>query len=422
MTISHPFSALFDPVTARARLELEARALWGEFLDVTHCEVLHVWRKIHARASSAHKSFARVSFRLGLHDRRDDSYADALVHGLLSLDGANVRLNLHRFPDDPALPQLAVLADPALVLQRAPLPVAAHCGRGPATRVDVVSFRPGERCTLRVAGRGTAQMAAFAKTFCDDSGALIADRHAQLSRSALARQPGLLWPRLLAYDAETRTVWQEAVTGAKSFLDYPSRRSIARGPWRELGAVLAALHASPLTGVAHIDRSQRLFEVGKKVTKLETAGLASAAAARATLRRCEALECTLPTSEPVQLHGDLHLGQLARAGNRIALFDFDEVVMGPAEQDLASLRVSIESTGAIRGATERAFAAVLAGYVDAGARAPDTESLDWHYRLQQIDRAYRDYWRHDTAAVGRIGTALRRAQRGLQGTGRREFA
>ena len=83
MTISHPFSALFDPVTARARLELEARALWGEFLDVTHCEVLHVWRKIHARASSAHKSFARVSFRLGLHDRRDDSYADALVHGLI---------------------------------------------------------------------------------------------------------------------------------------------------------------------------------------------------------------------------------------------------------------------------------------------------------------------------------------------------
>jgi len=122
------------------------------------------------------------------------------------------------------------------------------------------------------------------------------------------------------------------------------------------------------------------------------------------------------------LHGDLHIGQLARTGNRIALFDFDEVVEGPAEQDLASLRVSIESTGAIRTATVRAFAAVLAGYVDAGGRAPDAAALDWHYRLQQIDRAYRDYWRHDTAAFGRIGTALRRAHRGLGVAGRREVA
>jgi uncharacterized protein with GYD domain len=391
-------------------------------LEVTHCEVLHVWRKIHARPASAHKSIARVSFRLGLHDRRDDSYTDTLVHGLLSLEGQAVRVSLHRFPEDPALPQLAALADPQRVLQQAPAAVAAHCGRGPATRVEVISFRPGERCSLRIAGRGTAQMAAFAKTFRDDSGAVLADRLTQLSRSSLARMPGLVWPRLLAYDAVNRTIWQEAVTGAKPFLDYPPRRSMARGPWRELGAVLAALHATPLEGVARFDASQRLFEAGKKVTKLENAGLAGATAARATLRRCEAQFDELPRHEGVQLHGDLHIGQLARTGNRIALFDFDEVVEGPAEQDLASLRVSIESTGAIRTATVRAFAAVLAGYVDAGGRAPDAAALDWHYRLQQIDRAYRDYWRHDTAAFGRIGTALRRAHRGLGVAGRREVA
>jgi uncharacterized protein with GYD domain len=422
MIAAHPFSALLDPAQARGRLELEARTLWGETLEVTHCEVLHVWRKIHARPASAHKSIARVSFRLGLHDRRDDSYTDTLVHGLLSLEGQAVRVSLHRFPEDPALPQLAALADPQRVLQQAPAAVAAHCGRGPATRVEVISFRPGERCSLRIAGRGTAQMAAFAKTFRDDSGAVLADRLTQLSRSSLARMPGLVWPRLLAYDAVNRTIWQEAVTGAKPFLDYPPRRSMARGPWRELGAVLAALHATPLEGVARFDASQRLFEAGKKVTKLENAGLAGATAARATLRRCEAQFDELPRHEGVQLHGDLHIGQLARTGNRIALFDFDEVVEGPAEQDLASLRVSIESTGAIRTATVRAFAAVLAGYVDAGGRAPDAAALDWHYRLQQIDRAYRDYWRHDTAAFGRIGTALRRAHRGLGVAGRREVA
>lgn len=422
MIAAHPFSALLDPAQARGRLELEVRALWGETLEVTSCEVLHVWRKIHARAASAHKSVARVSFRLALHDRRDDSYTETLVHGLLSLQGQAVRLNLHRFPDDPELPQLLMLTDPQLVLQRAPAAVGAHCGRGPATRVEVVSFRPGQRCTLRIAGRGTAQMSAFAKTFRDDSGAALADRLAQLSRSSIERLPGLVWPRLLAYDASSRTVWQEAVIGAKAFLDYPPRRSIARGPWRELGAVLAALHGTPLEGVARFDAGKRLFEADKKVTKLENAGLAGAPAARATLKRCETQFAALPPRDGVQLHGDLHIGQLARAGNRIALFDFDEVVQGPVEQDLASLRVSIESTGAIRAATVRAFAGVIAGYVEAGGRAPDAAALDWHYRLQQIDRAYRDYWRHDAAAVGRIGTALRRANRGLGAADRREVA
>jgi fructosamine-3-kinase len=410
---AHPFAAMFDPTRARARLEREARSCWGQSLDVTHCEVLHVWRKVHARASSAHKSIARVSYRLGLHDRRDGSYRDSLVHGLLSLEGRDVRIELRRFPEDPALPQLRQLADPSVVLRQAPAAVIAHCGEGSAATVDVVSFRPGQRCTMRVTGPGAAPRIAFAKTFCDDAGALIAARIDELSRTALAHAPGIAWPELLAYDADTRTVWQAAVPDARPFLAGPPRRSLAHGAWYQLGAVLATLHAAPLAGLDGFDRAQRLFESGKKLTKLENAGLATAAGARNAWRHCAAAVDHLPPAAAVLLHGDLHLGQLARSGDRIALFDFDEVVMGPAEQDLASLRVSVESTGAAGSAIERAFASVLAGYGAAGGRPPHDDALDWHYRLQQIDRAYRDYWRYDAAATGSIGCALRRTRRGL---------
>ena len=416
MIAAHPFAALFDAKRARARLEREARAHWGHTLDVTHCEVLHVWRKVHARAASAHKSFARVSYRLGLHDRSDGTFRQSLVHGLLSLDGREVRIDLRRFPEDPALPQLSQLADPAAVLRGAPAAVVAHCRTDRAARVDVISYRPGERCTLRVTGAGAH--AAFAKTYRDDAGTSVAARLGQLSRSTFATAPGLHWPELLAHDAATGTVWQAAVPDARPFVDGPPRRSLARGDWSALGGVLAALHATPLAGLDAFDRGQRLFESGKKLAKLENAGFASAPAARVAWLRCESTQSQLPSSEPVLLHGDLHLGQLARSGSRIALFDYDELLLGPAEQDLASLRVSLESTGAARAAVERAFAAVLAGYCGGGGRAPDGATLDWHYRLQQIDRAYRDYWRYDTAAVGRIGCALRRAQRGLRVMGR----
>jgi hypothetical protein len=415
MIAAHPFAALFDATRARARLEREARAHWGDSLEVTHCEVLHVWRKIHARAASAHKSFARVSYRLGLHDRSDGTFRQSLVHGLLSLDGREVRIDLRRFPEDPALPQLRPLANPAVVLRNAPAAVAAHCRTDTAARIDVVSYRPGERCTLRVTGAGS--QAAFAKTFCNDAGAVLALRLQQLSRSAFAATPGLHWPELLAYDAANGTVWQAAVPDARPFVDGPPRRSLARGDWHALGGVLAALHATPLAGLGQFDRRQRLFESDKKLAKLENAGLASAPAARAAWLRCQSTLPQLAPMAPVLLHGDLHLGQLARSGNRIALFDYDELLLGPPEQDLASLRVSLESTGAARAAVERAFVAMLAGYCGGGGRAPDHASLDWHYRLQQIDRAYRDYWRYDAAAAGRIGCALRRAQRGLRGTG-----
>ena len=413
MIAAHPFAVMFDPTRARARLEREARSRWGHSLEVTHCEVLHVWRKVHARAASAHKSIARVSYRLGLHDRRDGSYQDSLVHGLLSLEGRDVRIDLRRFPDDAGLPQLRQLADTDIVLRQAPAAVRAHCGEGSASRVDVVSFRPGQRCTLRVAGPGSAPRIAYAKAFCDDTGAVIAERIGQLSRTALALTAELAWPPLLAYDAATRTVWQAAVPDARPFLAGPPRRSLAHGAWHQLGRVLATLHAAPLAGLDRFDRAQRLFESGKKLTKLENAGLATAAGARSAWRECEGTVDRLPPVEPVLLHGDLHLGQLARSGDRIALFDFDEVVMGPAEQDLASLRVSLESTGAARTGIECAFKTVLDGYIEAGGRPPRGNALDWHYRLQQIDRAYRDYWRYDVSAAGRIGCALRRAQRGL---------
>lgn len=409
MIAPHPFAPLFDADTARLRLAPEARQLWGEGVEITRCEVLHVWRKTVARPASAGKSVARVSFRLGLHDRERDLYCDALALGLLSFEGERVRLELRRFPDDPALPQLEQLADAARALATAPEAVRRHCGSDAPPRVRVVSFRPGERCTLRYDG----QRAAFAKTFRDDSGEKLARRLATLGRWALGNEPAIAWPRLLGYDATTRTVWQEAVVGLQPFLDYPARRSVARGAWYTLGAALATLHRGSLQDVDTLTRAQRLFEVGKKVGKFTAAELPATDDARALHQYCARVEPRLAAVPDVLLHGDLHLGQLGRTDDRIALFDLDELAMGPAEQDFASLLVSIESSGIGKAPATRALATVIAGYVGSGGRRPDRQVLDWHYRLQQIDRAYRDWWRYDLQALGRMARVLRRGLRGL---------
>lgn len=409
MIAAHPFAPLFDPETARPRLEPVARQIWGESVEITRCEVLHVWRKTHARPTSAHKSVARVSFRLGLHDRRRDIHCDALALGLLSFEDGQVRLELRRFPDDPALPQLAQLADARGALAAAPQAVQRHCGSTVEPRVTVVSFRPGERCTLRY----DAERAAYAKTFRDDSGAKLAQRLATLGRWALGSEPAIAWPRLLGYDAATRTVWQEAVPDLRPFLDYPARRSIARSPWRLLGAALATLHRGSLPQLSTLTREQRLFEVGKKVAKLEGAGLPAAVDARALHDHCLRAQPRLAAVPDVLLHGDLHIGQLGRTADRVAIFDMDELLLGPAEQDLASLLVSLESNGIGKAPASRALATVIDGYVASGGRLPDSQVLDWHYRLQHVDRAYRDWWRHDVQALGRMARALRRGQRGL---------
>lgn len=409
MIPAHPFAPLFNARTAHARLEPAVRAIWGERVELERCEVLHVWRKTHQRASSAARSYARVSFRLDLRDRDSNAWCTRLAHGLVRFDGEDVSLDLRPFPDDAALPQLQALAQSERALREAPAAVREHCdGSGDAV-VQVINYRPGLRCTLRIAARH----AAYAKTFADDSGAVLADRMEHLQPVLCGAGSAPAMPSLLAYHAETRTVWCAEVPATNPFLPAPARRSISRAPWRSLGGVLATLHHAGLAGLPILDRARRLHEVEKKVAKLESAARGFGARARAVLDHCAYRVRSLPAGDAVALHADLHTRQIGERDGHAVLFDFDELSRGPAAQDIASLRVDLEAQGIMNLPARRALQLLMAGYVSAGGSWPAPAELDWHYRLQWLDRAYRDWWRHDAGATGRIARALRRAERGL---------
>ena len=339
MIPAHPFAPLFDARTAQPRLEPAVRAIWGERIELERCEVLHVWRKTHQRASSATKSYARVSFRLELRDRDSDAWCTRLAHGLVRFDGDDVSLTLQPFPDDAALPQLQSLAQADRALREAPAAVREHCGGSGDALVEVVNYRPGLRCTLRIAAR----QAVYAKTFADDCGAVLADRVRRLQPVLRGACGTPAMPSLLAYDVATRTVWCAEVSGGSPFLPAPARRSISRAPWQSLGQVLATLHQADLADLPVLDRALRLHEVGKKVAKLESVTSGIGARARAILDHCAYRLRSLPSEDAVALHADLHTRQIGQRDGQAVLFDFDELSRGPVAQDIASLRVDLEA-------------------------------------------------------------------------------
>ncbi len=95
-------------------------------------------------------------------------------------------------------------------------------------------------------------------------------------------------------------------------------------------------------------------------------------AAASTRAACDVLE---GRRFVVQLHGDLHLGQVVLADGWLGLADLDESVRGPVQVDLlrfaASLRLGGRHLGS--GATDRAVRGFLRSYATAVARAQQGE-------------------------------------------------
>ena len=87
-------------------------------------------------------------------------------------------------------------------------------------------------------------------------------------------------------------------------------------------------------------------------------------------------------SEPVWLHGDVHLKNAIIAGTRIALIDFEDVAIGSPAADLASFLAELRYqhlVGAISTAQEHAASdAFLRGYASVRL-LPDGTVLSWYF-------------------------------------------
>lgn len=438
MSAEAAFAPFLDAPTMQGLLASRLPALVGEHALVCDLRLLHAWRKTYARPGNAHRSWLSVCYemdlarsprapveRVLLHGRAEPDAGDAVAAGEaggwpLRLSTPAARIELRLFPDDPAMPQLGALFAPQSS-PRDPRPLHAR----------VVSYRPGERCTLALED-ATGRARFFAKTFADSArAAAVAARLEAVADGLRRRGAGALQvPALLPPGAEDPcTVWTAACAGEPLVAAVEAG---AAGPaLAQVAAALAELHATPVAGLPRAERATRLLEARRKLRKLAGAFPEASAAAAEGLSRCEALlDDPLLRATPLDCtrHGDLHPGQFLLHRGRVVLFDLDELACGDAEEDLVALAVALESPAGVRdpqpaadplamrlawqpsggGASSPWLETLVAAYLASGRapRAPRAALLELHWRLQWLDRAYRSYWRHGSAAAGVIRRAL----------------
>lgn len=401
------FHSLTEPASVADWIAPQLSVLLGRSAIVRHCEVLHARRRLYAKPGSAHRSYVDFCYRLGLREPGDGAESTEILSGrgylqrpsdtaaaILGKPATHPDLHVYvrRFPDDPGLPCLVGLAG-AQAVDLLPDAAKQWLHHPAAVQAEVVSYRPGERCVLRFSPaacgivRPARQPNVFAKCYSLGLGAKVAARCRRLLQSA----EGLSLPALLHFDAARDVLWFAGIDGplAADHCDGPQGAETVR----LLAAGAAALHAAQGVTGETCNRAQLIDETGRRLAKLalalpsEQPGLAKLGA------RLLAIQADLPPPRTQTLHGDLHLRQWVMAAGRAYLVDFDELALGEAEQDLASLIVDME----YRGCGGALVAELLLAYTQHANRPPDPALLEWHYHVQLVAKAYRLYWRGGAA-------------------------
>ncbi len=239
----------------------------------------------------------------------------AVVSG--DVDGTTTEVGVWRWPQDPALPGLAVAAHPgrlAQLLDGAGLPVAAM------PRITVRAYRPGQRAVLEVSD-GVSRW--FVKVVTPAAAVDLQHRHTLLGAVlpvppilatgddgviVLPEAPGTLLRALL-----TRDGWDATTLPAPSTL----QRALDTLP----GALLQ-LPARP-THRQRVRQSARVLELTADISTEALVG---------------ELYSATTESAKVPVHGDFHDGQLLVAGGHLsALIDVDTAGPGERADEWATL-------------------------------------------------------------------------------------
>jgi len=332
--------------------------------------------------------YAKV-FRAGLAEpfyRQQDqcrltqpAFGEALVH----LAGLN--MVLWALPNDPGLPQLAKLLDPAQadsVLPWAALGAArAEFG---SVRVELLRYEPECRATLRYTltrVNGTEARALYAKTFCDSRARDIHHRFEHFWQLAQTDADAPLVAQPMGCSDATHTVWQAPATGS------PLLRALdAHNAEALIGRVaraLALLHAAPLAPTAGATSRSAAHWVAEARRRQKKIGRADPALAARVARVADAIgaHATHQTTRPLSLiHGDFHPGQIWVQEGRVVLFDFDEFTLGDPMEDLAAFVLRLEQAGT----SPELSLALVKQYAACAPSRYDRRSLDWHLTVQSL--------------------------------------
>ncbi len=237
------------------------------------------------------------------------------------------------FGHDSALPGMSVLLD-----------------RHP--EAEVIRYRPGQRCTLRIGDR-------FVKTFADDRGRQLHDEAVDLWRASSCGEVGFSVAEPLGFDPATVSQWQGLVPGQPVTADLGS----ACGPdlARRLGHALGTLAVSTIAPATVTGRDWQLARSERYVRRIGVLRPDLQDEAMALLTDLRRSFAAIGPIRHVVLHGSphphqwLHADPLAthlRAGltaegsggrdGGIGLVDFDRLAFGEPELDLATFTTEVE--------------------------------------------------------------------------------
>jgi hypothetical protein len=274
----------------------------------------------------------------------------------------DLRLELHAEQEDPALPALQQIVDPAAVreLIQEVLHRAGHAD-AVITSCDpqVVRYKPGSRCTVVVAvtyehNGGELPSPLVLKTHQGDKGQTAWAAMTALWRSPVAGQGAVRLAEPLAYLAEQRILVQGPIPEDRT-LKVLAREAITEGSAEALDELrdelaktaraLAALHQSGAEYGRTATFDDELAEVREVIGRLSTSVPTLEKAGEPLLQRLEQLAAETPAEPSVPAHHDFRPAQVLLHQGSIGFIDFDGAAMAEPALDLGRFRAKLRDIG-----------------------------------------------------------------------------
>ena len=411
----------------RSRLQVHVVQLLGNNLTILDCRIVESRFKPFRNPESWHKASLNVYYELDVKGfaRPHILYAHVFLHGRSAAEYreccAQAKSNsvpqhvpeldmvVWRFPLDPAMDQLSTFWNMDWPLANLPVGKIPHNWAEPYTglgRVDrrVIKYSPERSCIIRfdlpqrVGTQSGLAHALYAKVYAGEDGALAYERQRFFNNPppdnlglAIHTAPAL------AYDQSLRIFWQGEAAGdsLESVLAHGNE-----APYLDqVGRGLASVHASGLGGTSVVKLEHRVFECSKKIAKLVPAFSSHATQLKSLSQMLERAVATYTPSvtaeDPVTLYGDFHPRQMLIADGKVCFLDFDSMVRGDPESDLAEFFVALLDLGLQPDRLREAVAHILTAYQRDATRPICHELLRLYARIEYMEHAYRLFLRLD---------------------------
>jgi aminoglycoside phosphotransferase (APT) family kinase protein len=272
------------------------------------------------------------------------------------------------FPNDRKIASLDEVLDPST-------PVPGVEARGPISK-RLVAYAPEKSATL-VCETAPKTPLAYAKVTAAHQAGRDYETYASLRAVLNPLDRTLCLPTPLGYSHHHRTLWLEAVRGRRMAESVDDDAEVA--DLQRLGAAVASFHGLSAPHAPRFDRfdPQHLADNATIIRTIRPDVGDAADELAARLITTHAADADVAC-----LHGDLHpKNAILCPDERLALIDVEDVTIGPAAADIASLLASLvyrrETQRLSPAACRDRVVAFLTGYA-AHRHLPSRSSLAWH--------------------------------------------